>query len=247
MSLGSRLLEASERRPEAAALVEGDLRLDYAGLLERARRVAGGLAGLGVGPGDRVATALRNRVETVLLYWASQWLGAWFVPLNWRLTPADVAYCVEEAGAGGRGGAGDHALHVGDDRSAQGRPPLAPSRVGIRPGPRDPVPVRARGTDPGGHAPLPHHGDALAPRHGGGGRLPGGAGGLPGVRGPGGGGGRADQRPVPGPHAVLRSLGGGPPAPRGLSPGPQAGLRRGPHDRRPGGGVPERLRPRFFF
>ncbi len=99
MSLGSRLLEASERRPEAAALVEGDLRLDYAGLLERARRVAGGLAGLGVGPGDRVATALRNRVETVLLYWASQWLGAWFVPLNWRLTPADVAYCVEDAGA----------------------------------------------------------------------------------------------------------------------------------------------------
>ena len=42
----------------------------------RARRsAAGGLAALGVGPGDRVAVALRNRIETALLYWASAVAG----------------------------------------------------------------------------------------------------------------------------------------------------------------------------
>ena len=50
-------------------------------------------------PGDRVAATLRNRFETVILYWASQWLGAVFVPLNWRLRPDELTYCVADCGA----------------------------------------------------------------------------------------------------------------------------------------------------
>jgi 2-furoate---CoA ligase len=42
---------------------------------------------------------MKNRAETVALYWACQWLGAWFVPLNHRLGPDEAAYCVEDAGA----------------------------------------------------------------------------------------------------------------------------------------------------
>jgi 2-furoate---CoA ligase len=47
-----------------------------------------------------VAAVLKNRHETVELFWACQWLGAWFVPLSWRASVDDVAYCVGDAGAG---------------------------------------------------------------------------------------------------------------------------------------------------
>ena len=99
MNLGEHLLACAERHPEALAIVDGEQRATYAELLERARSAAGGLAALGVAPGDRVAAALKNRIETAVLYWASQWLGAVFVPLNWRLRPDELTYCVNDCGA----------------------------------------------------------------------------------------------------------------------------------------------------
>jgi 2-furoate---CoA ligase len=99
VNLARTLLYAAERRPGAEAVVDGEQRLTYAALCERAARVAGGLAGLGVEPGGRVAALLKNRAETVVLYWACQWLGAWFVPLNFRLGRDEAAYCVQDAGA----------------------------------------------------------------------------------------------------------------------------------------------------
>src|SRR3954452_19892963 len=99
VNLARTLQYAAERRPDAEAVVGGGERLTYAELHERAARLAGGLARLGVEPGERVAVLLKNRVETVALYWACQWLGAWFVPLNFRLGPDEVAYCVGDAGA----------------------------------------------------------------------------------------------------------------------------------------------------
>jgi 2-furoate---CoA ligase len=99
VNLGEHLLACAERRPEALAIVDGEQRATYAELLERARSAAGGLAALGVAPGDRVAVALKNRLETAVLYWGSQWLGAVFVPLNWRLRPEELTYCVGDCGA----------------------------------------------------------------------------------------------------------------------------------------------------
>jgi len=99
MNLARTLLYAAERHPDAEAVVDGEQRLTYEALHARAARLAGGLAGLGVGRGDRVAALLKNRAETVALYWACQWLGAWFVPLNFRLGADEAGYCVENAGA----------------------------------------------------------------------------------------------------------------------------------------------------
>src|SRR6188472_3363315 len=99
MNLALTLLYAAGRDGAREAVVDGDTRLTYASLHEHARRLAGGLAELGVGRGDRVAALLKNRVETVTLYWAAQWLGACFVPLNFRLSSEEVAYCVQDAGA----------------------------------------------------------------------------------------------------------------------------------------------------
>jgi 2-furoate---CoA ligase len=92
VNLALSLLAAAERRPSAEALPG----ITYAELRERAARIAGGL---GLEPGERLAVVLDNRVETALLYWAAQWCGAVFVPLSWRVSRADLDYCIEDCGA----------------------------------------------------------------------------------------------------------------------------------------------------
>jgi 2-furoate---CoA ligase len=100
VNLALTLLAAAERHGEGEAAVDGGERIDYATLLSRAASLAGGLAELGVEPRQPVCALLKNRREAVELYWATQWLGAWFVPLNFRLSPDEVHYCVQDCGAG---------------------------------------------------------------------------------------------------------------------------------------------------
>ncbi len=92
MNLAESLLGASERHPELEAYPG----IPYGDLLPRVRTIAGGLA---AAPGDRVALVLDNRLETALLYWACQWAGAVAVPLSWRLSEDELAYCIEDSGA----------------------------------------------------------------------------------------------------------------------------------------------------
>ena len=99
MNLALSLLYAAERRPDVEAVVDGDTRLTYGSLRERAAQAAGGLATRGVEPGDRVAAIARNRVESVVLFWACQWLGAVFVPLSHRASNEDLEYCVADSGS----------------------------------------------------------------------------------------------------------------------------------------------------
>ena len=99
MNLALTLLAASERRGDAEALVDGEMRCDYASLQARAARLAGGLAELGLKRGGRLCVLLKNRHEAVELCWAAQWLGAWFVPLNFRLSAEEIRFCVDDAEA----------------------------------------------------------------------------------------------------------------------------------------------------
>jgi 2-furoate---CoA ligase len=99
VNLALNLLYAAERTPNHEALVADDRRLTYSDLRARAARIANGLAARGVGPGDRVVCVLANEPETVELYWGCQWLGAVIVPLSHRISEADLAYCIDDAGA----------------------------------------------------------------------------------------------------------------------------------------------------
>jgi malonyl-CoA/methylmalonyl-CoA synthetase len=56
--------------------------LTYAGALAESGRLAGALAGCGVGAGDRVAVRIEKSPDAVLLYMACLRLGAVFVPVN---------------------------------------------------------------------------------------------------------------------------------------------------------------------
>ena len=77
----------------------GGVERTYAELDERCRRLANGLAGLGVARGDRVAYLGKNDPSLVETLFATTALGAIFVPLNWRLTAGELAYIAADCGA----------------------------------------------------------------------------------------------------------------------------------------------------
>jgi long-chain acyl-CoA synthetase len=96
----SALFDASRRlHADRTALIFGDRRWSYHDLDELAGRLAGALDAAGIGAGDRVAFLLPNCPELVLLYLACFRLGAVAVPLNIRLTGAELAYVLNHSGA----------------------------------------------------------------------------------------------------------------------------------------------------
>lgn len=84
--------------PHREALVAGDVRLTYAALANEVESVAAGLAGLGVGMGDRVGLLLGNRAEFVTTLLACLRLGAIAVPLGTRLQAPEIAYILDHSG-----------------------------------------------------------------------------------------------------------------------------------------------------
>ena len=71
----------------------------YAELEERANRVANLLLSLGAGPGAKVAWCGPNSPRIVAVMNAIRKIGGVSVPLNYRLTPAEAAYVVDNSDA----------------------------------------------------------------------------------------------------------------------------------------------------
>jgi len=90
---------AAAAAPEMPALIYGRTSLTFAGLAAQARRAAGGLASLGVKPGDRVAFWLPNTLAYVTLYFACARLGAIAVAVNTRYRASEVGDIVGRSGA----------------------------------------------------------------------------------------------------------------------------------------------------
>jgi fatty-acyl-CoA synthase len=91
-----RSAEVWARRP---AVVSGERTFTYAEHHDRIRRLARALAGLGIGPGDRVAALLPNVHAMLELHYAVPGAGGVLVPLNTRLTSDDYAYILGHSGA----------------------------------------------------------------------------------------------------------------------------------------------------
>ncbi|MGA2043126.1 MAG: AMP-binding protein [Roseiarcus sp.] len=84
----------ADRAPDAVAIESGASRLTYGELSARVARVAGALADLGVGPGDRIALLSENRTEYIEIELAAALLGAIVACQNWRLTPSELEHCI---------------------------------------------------------------------------------------------------------------------------------------------------------
>jgi fatty-acyl-CoA synthase len=77
---------------EATALVEAGLSFDYRRLIARSQRAAARLHhDWGIQRGDRVAYLGANSSTLFKLLFACAEIGAIYVPLNWRLAPAELA------------------------------------------------------------------------------------------------------------------------------------------------------------
>jgi long-chain acyl-CoA synthetase len=85
--------------PDASALADDVVTLDNAAFADRVSRAAALLDRLGVGAGDVVAIAMPNRVELIIALFAAWRLGAAATPVNPALTPTEMQYQVDDAGA----------------------------------------------------------------------------------------------------------------------------------------------------
>ncbi|CKL74569.1 fatty-acid-CoA ligase [Mycobacterium tuberculosis] len=103
-------------QPDAPALRFVGNTMTWADLRRRVAALAGALGGRGGGFGDRVMILMLNRTEFVESVLAANMIGAIAVPLNFRLTPTEIAVLVEDCVA-----------HVMLTEAA-----LAPVAIGVR-------------------------------------------------------------------------------------------------------------------
>lgn len=81
--------------PDRTAVVQGDERMSFGELEDRAARFAGWLQTHGVRRGDRVGCLLHNRPEYLITVYAAMKLGAAPVNLNFRYSAAELRHVVE--------------------------------------------------------------------------------------------------------------------------------------------------------
>lgn len=100
-------------------------------------------ADFSIGQGDRIAALARNSLELVILHLACARLGAIFVPLNWRLSPVELAAVLEDCAP---------RLLVGDAMLSEVAPPAGAEAVSLdevarRIAAADPAPARPTDAD----------------------------------------------------------------------------------------------------
>lgn len=80
------------------ALVDGNRRLSYRELNRRVNRLVRFLQGIGLKHGDRCGILAYNCLEFVEVIFAAAKLGLILVPLNWRLSPVELAFVLSDSG-----------------------------------------------------------------------------------------------------------------------------------------------------
>jgi fatty-acyl-CoA synthase len=99
MTILDGLKNSAAAAPGKIASITPSARYTYAQLDERVNRLTHALAGLGIERGERVAILALNTHRYLELYYGVPQLGAVVVPLNFRITPAEVLYIIEHSEA----------------------------------------------------------------------------------------------------------------------------------------------------
>src|ERR1700683_1224923 len=89
----------AKRTPSKIALVDGERTVSFATLDGRMNQLARVLHDRGVEAGDRIASAVSNRVEWFEVAGAAARAGTTVVPVSWRNMHDEVAYLVGDSGA----------------------------------------------------------------------------------------------------------------------------------------------------
>ncbi|MEZ0364092.1 long-chain fatty acid--CoA ligase [Mycobacterium sp. pUA109] len=98
MDLGSWIARRAAATPQLPALTFDGRTWTYRAFADRIDRLAAELAAGGVQRGDRVGYLGLNHPDFLVTLFAAARVGAAFVPLNWRLTAAELGYILRDAG-----------------------------------------------------------------------------------------------------------------------------------------------------
>ena len=85
--------------PDASAIIDGSVRMNWREYDLETRNVAAGLVELGARPGDRISILALNSYRYAILYYAVIRIGAILVPQNTRFSPAEHVYTLNDSGA----------------------------------------------------------------------------------------------------------------------------------------------------
>ena len=83
--------------PDRTAIVFDGKRFSFQELEERVKKLANALAGMGVRAGDRIASMQVNCNENIETYFAAAKLDAVYVPLNFRSSPEEIEYMINDS------------------------------------------------------------------------------------------------------------------------------------------------------
>jgi long-chain acyl-CoA synthetase len=115
MNLAAHLARNAARDPGGPALGLGTIVVsDWATMARDAARLAGGLRALGLEPGARVAIVAGNSPDYARALYAIWWAGLAAVPINVKLHPKELAYCLDHSGAALILHSADLAANVGE-------------------------------------------------------------------------------------------------------------------------------------
>ncbi len=99
MNIWMTLAKALSLYPDKVGVVDGNTRLSYSQLGERVRSLASFLQSKGIRPGDRIAILEVNSHRFLETYYASAGTGCILNPLNFRLSPQELAYILRDSQA----------------------------------------------------------------------------------------------------------------------------------------------------
>lgn len=96
LTIGQALTRQAARDPDRVAVIVDERETTFAELDRDANVVANALLRRGVGHGDFVAVVTRNRLEHVLLYYATARLGAILAPINFWFRDDEIRWTLEQ-------------------------------------------------------------------------------------------------------------------------------------------------------
>ncbi len=98
-SIGDLLEERLREQPGAIALTADGVGWTWTALAARARQIARALVASGVGPQERIVYVGKNSAELVQVLLGAAVANVIFVPLNWRLSPAELVQSIGDTRA----------------------------------------------------------------------------------------------------------------------------------------------------
>jgi len=117
-NLSQLLRQTAALHPDRPGLIQGERRWTWREIDARVDAAVAALRALGVGKGDRILVQSRNNLALFESCWAAFRLGAVWVPVNFRLTPPEVAWLAAASGAAAMLAEDEFAPHVDAARAA---------------------------------------------------------------------------------------------------------------------------------